>query len=116
MIFKKKTQARWVHKIEQRKSEIIYLAGGDEATVDSVLSVLFGTAREDYEDNQYFVYGYDEEGVKQKWWHRVNTLWLVPLVLVFVFPVQWLLYGRTGIRENTKFGRVVLKMVGGGDE
>lgn len=112
MIFKEKTQAIWAWDIEQRKSEIISLAGGDEATVESVLDVLFGTRLGEYEDNHYFVYGYDEKEVKRKWWQRLNALWVIPLVLVFVFPVQWLVKGRVGIRENTKFGRVLLKMVG----
>lgn len=112
MIFKKKTQAVWVYEVERRKADIISLAGGDEATVESVLDVLFGTRLGDYEDNHYFVYGYDEEEVKQKWWQRLNALWIVPLVLILVFPFQWLVKGRVGIKENTKFGRTLINLIG----
>lgn len=112
MIFKQKKQAHYGYEIEQRKEEIIRLAGGDEASVDSVMGVLFGTRIYDYEDNQYFVYGYDEENIKQKWWQRLNALWIIPLVLILVFPVQWLMKGRVGIKENTKFGRMLINLVG----
>lgn len=112
MIFKKKNQALWNYEIEKRKAEIIALAGGESATVDSVMAVLFGTRLNDYEDNQYFVYGYDDEEEKRKWWQRLNALWVVPAVLIFVFPVQWVLKGRTGVKENTKFGRMVIRLMG----
>jgi hypothetical protein len=114
MIFKEKKQARWAYEVEQRKADIIHLAGGDEASVDSVMGVLFGTRAHDYEDNQYFVYGYDENETKQKWWQRLNALWIIPLVLILVFPVQWLVKGRVGIKENTKFGRTLINLVGKG--
>lgn len=112
MIFKQKKQARCNYEVEKRKDEIIALAGGDAATIESVLAVLFGTRYHDYEDNQYFVYGYDDEEEKRKWWQRLNALWVVPAVLIFVFPVQWVLKGRTGVKENTKFGRMVISLIG----
>lgn len=112
MIFKKKKKALWIHEVEGRKAEIVALAGGEEATAESVLEVLFGTRLNEYEDNQYFVYGYDDEDIKQKSWQRLNALWLVPLILVFVFPLQWISKGRVGIKENTKVGRLLVKLLG----
>lgn len=112
MIFKKKKQASWIHEVEKRKVEIIQAAGGESATIDSVMDVLFGTRYQEYEDNQYFVYGYDEPRTTRKWWQRLNALWVVPSVMIIVFPIQWVFKGEVGVKENTKFGRIVIKMIG----
>lgn len=112
MIFKKKKWASHIYGVEERKTEIIQQAGGDSATIDSVMDVLFGTPYQEYEDNQYFVYGYDEPKTTRKWWQRLNALWIVPSVMCFVFPLQWVFKGEVGVKENTKFGRIVIKMIG----
>lgn len=112
MIFKNKTQLNRSWNIEERKAEIIGLAGGDEATVESVLNVLLGTRYNDYEDNQYFVYSYDEEETETKWWQRLNRIWFVVVFILFIMPVQWVTKGQIGIKENSKFGRFLLKLIG----
>ena len=112
MIFKQKKYTKRFGQVEKRRQEIIDKAGGEAATVESVLDVLFGTRRREYEDNQYFVYGYNEEKSSVKWWQRLNSLWVVPCVLVLVFPVQWIVKGDTGFKENTKFGRFIFKLIG----
>ena len=112
MIFKKKVMSSCIHDVERRKAEIIQLAGGENATIDSVMDVLFGTRYQDYEDNQYFVYGYDEPNDPRKWWQRLNALWVVPSIIIFMFPIQWLVKGEMGVKENTKFGRWVVKLIG----
>lgn len=112
MIFKKKKLATWGHRIESRKAEVVKQAGGDKATVESVLNVLFGSKYNEYEDNQYFVYGYDEETTKTKWWQRVNRVWFAVVFFIFILPFQWIIKGQVGVKENTKFGRFVLKLIG----
>ena len=112
MIFKKKKRSFCVRDVERRKAEITESAGGENATVDSVMDVLFGTRYHDYEDNQYFVYGYDEPSDPRKWWQRLNALWVVPSIIIFIFPIQWLVKGDVGVKENTKFGRWVVKLIG----
>ena len=112
MIFRQKKKATCAYEVEQRKAEILNLAGGENATVDSVMSVLFGTRLNNYEDNHYFVYGYDDREEGRKWWQRLNALWVIPSVMVFLFPIQWVLTGRVGVKENTKFGRVIINLIG----
>jgi len=112
MIFKQKKNIVRFGLVEERKQEIIDKAGGEIATVGSVMDVLFGTRYHEYEDNQYFVYGYDEEKSSVKWWQRLNSLWVVPCVLVLVFPIQWIVKGKMGVKENTKFGRFIIKLIG----
>lgn len=112
MIFKKKTNVTRSWQIDSRKAEIIQQAGGDEATVESVLNVLLGSKYNDYEDNQYFVYGYEDETKETKWWQRVNRLWFAVVFFVFILPFQWISKGETGIKENTNFGQFVLKLIG----
>ena len=112
MIFKQKKNTTRFGLIERRKQDIIDKAGGENATVESVMDVLFGTRYHEYEDNQYFVYAYDEDKTEPKWWQRLNSLWVVPLVLVTVFPVQWVLKGSVGVKENTRLGRFIIKLIG----
>ena len=112
MIFKQKKDITRFGLVEKCKQEIIDKAGGEAATVESVMDVLFGTRYHEYEDNQYFVCGYDEEESSVKWWQRLNSLWVVPCVLVLVFPVQWIVKGERGVKENTKFGRFIIKLIG----
>lgn len=112
MIFKTKKSASHLYEVEKRKKEIIDLAGGDQATVASVMDVLFGTRYHDYEDNQFFVYGYDEQSTETKWWQRLNALWVVPSVFILIFPFQWVTKGNVGVKENTKLGRFIIKLIG----
>lgn len=43
---------------------------------------------------------------------RILSLIIVPLIIVFVFPFQWLITGKTGFTKQTKFGKILLSMIG----
>lgn len=103
MIYKKKNMA-YRHQVRK-------LAGGKNATADSVLEVLF--PYEDY--GEFKIQHWDDlynSDAKKTWWQRLNLLWVYPIFFTLVLPVQWVVKGRIGFDERTKLGRVVLKLVG----
>lgn len=89
------------------KSQLIEQAGGDKATKDSILEVLFD------DTGDFYVYWWDNPWiVEKKWYHRLNYLWMLPLFWIFIAPFQWLVKGEVGFSEKTKVGEMILKLVG----
>lgn len=43
--------------------------------------------------------------------HRINCLWVYPLAVI-TLPFMWIATGRWGYSRNTKFGRILGKLVG----
>jgi hypothetical protein len=93
------------------RHQIKAFAGGDKATVDSVLEVLFP-----YEScGDFDVYHWDSPyntSAKRVWWQRLNYIWILPIFYVFVLPFQWVVKGRVGFDNRTRIGRIVLKLIG----
>ena len=103
MIYKRKSNA-YRHQVRG-------LAGGDKATADSVLEVLFpyddcGSFKIEHWDDIY------NKDVTKTLWQRLNCIWVYPVFVLFVLPIQWAWKGSAGFDERTKIGRIVLKLIG----
>ena len=91
------------------KSEVIKQAGGKDATKESILEVLFSENC----SNEFYVYWWENPWRKPKaWWQRLNLLWMTPVFVLFVAPIQWLIKGEAGFDQRTKVGEVILKLIG----
>ena len=91
------------------KSDVLTLAGGDEATKESILEVLFS---EDC-SNEFYVYWWENPWEQPKtWWQRLNFLWFLPIFFLLIAPVQWLVKGKIGFDQRTKMGEIILKLIG----
>lgn len=112
ILTKKKNLSRfWECEIEQMKQKAKAVAGGDEATADTVLDAIFGTKYGEYQDQLLESYVYEEAKEDRKLLQRFNSLWVIPLVAIGL-PFQWLFTGKMGVDRKSKLGRVVLKLVG----
>lgn len=47
-----------------------------------------------------------------KWWHRVNKIWLTPIYVVLIGPINWIIAGEFGVEATSNVGRVILKLIG----
>lgn len=92
----------WSHLL---KSELIEQSGGDKATVESICKTLFS-------EDSYWTVELDKEYKGATPLQRFNYLWVFPLYLVFVAPIQWLRTGHTGLRTNSKFYNLISKLTG----
>lgn len=43
--------------------------------------------------------------------NRINFLWVAPVMLL-VMPVKWLITGESGFSKNSRFGKILLKLIG----
>ena len=56
---------------------------------------------------------YPDPWVKQKaWWQRLNYVWVLPLYCLILGPVLWVVTGNFGVEPSSKFGQMLLKLVG----
>ena len=92
------------------KQDIKNKAGGDKATADSILDLLFGTYYNDY-DSEYVVTWEGSYSKEKNIWNRLAFLAILPFFVITI-PFQWLLLGKVGVSQNSKFGRVILKLTG----
>ncbi len=91
------------------KSAVIEQAGGDKATKESILEVLFSEEC----TNDFYVYWWENPWEHPKaWWQRLNYLWFIPVFFVLIAPVQWLVKGKVGFDQRTKLGEIILNMLG----
>lgn len=89
------------------KSQLLEYAGGDKATKESIIEILFG------DDSDFYVYWWDNPWLtKKKWYHRLNYLWLLPIFWIIIAPIQWLFTGEVGFTEKSKLGEIILKLAG----
>lgn len=91
------------------KHQVITQAGGNKATKESILDVLFP-----YEESgDFYVYWWDNPWEQdRKWWQRLNMIWVVPVYYITIAPFQWILKGRVGVDEKSKFGELIIKLTG----
>lgn len=82
----------------------------EKMTGEDVIKQLFGH----YDNDYYSLFRIINTDYKPscKWWQRLNRLWVVPLVWVFVFPFQYIVCGRIGITDESKLGSLLLYLVG----
>lgn len=91
---------------EAYKHKILNEAGGDKATVYSLCEVLFG------DDSEYIVrYRYDPY-MKTTPLNRINMLWVWPLYVVTVAPFLYVKNGHSGVKKESKLGRILTKLIG----
>tara|TARA_R110000744_G_C19371770_1_gene563197 strand:- start:55114 stop:55416 length:303 start_codon:yes stop_codon:yes gene_type:complete len=90
---------------EAYKRVILQEAGGDKATVESVLNLLL-------DDGGYYrVTKWDDYYEERTVWQRIVFCLLFPFLLLSL-PFQWILTGKTGITSKTKLGRFILDITG----
>jgi len=83
--------------------------GVDNPTGDEVLDFLLG--KDIYADTPYVIYKY-KRTPKSTVMNRLNLIWVFPIMVLIVMPVQYILAGNTGVKKGTLFGRVIDKLVG----
>jgi len=82
--------------------------GVDNPTGDEVLDLLLG--KDIYTDTPYVVYKY-KRTPKSTVMNRLNLIWVFPIMVLIVMPVQYILTGTTGVKKGTLFGRVIDKLI-----
>ena len=92
------------------KHDIKNKAGGDKATAESVLELIFGTYQNDYY-SEYIVTWEGSYSKEKTIWNRLAFLLILPFFIVTI-PFQWLFLGKVGISQNSSFGRAILKLTG----
>ena len=97
----------WIEKSKRKqgywmKSDILKECG-ENPTGQDVLDYLIGDNEGHWSD--YVVYKYNHS--KRTIFQRVNSLWVIPVFIVAVFPFQWLLYGKTGFERTGKMGKIL---------
>lgn len=91
--------------------EVIRQAGGENATKEDILEVLFPDSGREYGD--FYVYWWDNPWDEDKTiWNRLNWLWFAPIFILLIAPVQWLFKGAVGFDHRSKIGEFILKMLG----
>lgn len=56
---------------------------------------------------------YPDPWVKQKAWRqRLNYVWVLPLYCLILGPVLWVVTGNFGVEPSSKFGQMLVKLVG----
>ena len=91
--------------------EVIERAGGENATKESILEVLFPDR--DRDNGDFYVYWWDNPWEEEETiWNRLNYIWFFPIFILLIAPIQWLTKGQIGFDRRTKIGEVILKMLG----
>ncbi len=91
------------------KSAVLKQAGGDAATKESILEVLFPEQC----SQDFYVYWWENPWEQPKTMlQRINFLWFAPIFILLIAPVQWIIKGKAGFDERTKIGEVILKLIG----
>lgn len=83
--------------------------GISDADIDKFKKVICGDCSNDYySDYRLTDYG---EKPKDKWWQRLNCLWVYPLFIVCI-PFRYVMYGDYKFQPNSKAYRVISKLIG----
>lgn len=90
---------------DYHKNTIIKEAGGDNATVDSVLNHLLD------DDSDYVVRKWVDEEDERTVVERIMFCIMWPFLLL-TLPFRWVLTGKVGYDSRTKFGRFIFKITG----
>lgn len=96
-------------QLEKAAKEYADYKGHKEYTKEDLLEVLFG----DEFSNEFYVYWWENPYEKEKTvWNRLNWIWFLPVFYIVFAPYQWITKGQIGFDQRTKFGNMVLKMLG----
>jgi hypothetical protein len=94
-------------------SEIIKQAGGEGCTKEDIINVLFPDHGDGRSSGQFYIYWWDNPWeTETKWWQRINRIWFTPLFVLVFMPIQYIFKGKVGFDERTKFGEIVLNLLG----
>ena len=84
----------------------------DNPTAKEVLEYMIGD-QDGWTSGEFVVYRYDDRN-KRTFLQRLNTLWVYPLFILTI-PLQYLFTGSWGVNRNTKFGKLIFRLVGYND-
>ena len=107
MIIKKGYKSHYCFVV-QLKDELME-SGFTKEQIKTLEGVFFGDYKNDYY-SEYEVRYYGEVP-EDKWWQRLNLVWVVPLFLI-IAPIRYVVYGDYRYHPNTKFGRAIKFLVG----
>lgn len=93
---------------EAYRHKIIKAAGGDKATADSVLDVMFDN---DLGDSEYIVLHRRNPYIESTKIQRFNMFWLWPIMLVTA-PIRFVVTGSIGVDKYSKTGRLLTRLIG----
>ncbi len=85
-------------------------AGGENATAESVLAVLFGHYHNGYRSAYSVKYKFDPY-IETTLLQRFNLLWVWPLMLI-TSPVRFVLTGSIGVAPSGRFGQLLQRLIG----
>lgn len=89
----------------------------EECTAEDVKEYFFGDAHgyRDSRDCDYkivYKYSLHPERYKKKFYNRLAYPFVFLILVPFVLPVVWLFKGEWGFDNDSKFGRVIRKILG----
>ncbi|MGL5728773.1 MAG: hypothetical protein ACRCYD_13110 [Plesiomonas sp.] len=96
--------------VEIELSELRSSGGIDAETKRIILDHLCGVDGHSESDLR-IVYRYNPY-IKKSAMQRINTLWFLPLWIIFVAPVRYIATGEAGIDRYSKAGRIIEKLIG----
>lgn len=83
--------------------------GISDKDIDKFNKVICGDYSNDYYSD-YTLTCYDEKP-KDKWWQRLNCLWVYPLFILSI-PFRYVAFGDYRFQPNSKTYRIISKLIG----
>lgn len=106
-IMKEKTNEAYRHVIEKELKESF----GENFTANDVLKYFFGDYNNEYRSHsRYTLHRYSKP--EQSAVQRLNILWVWPLYAVLVAPIKWVITGRSGVKAESKAGKILSWLLG----
>lgn len=89
-------------------SEVKEATGEENPTANQVLEFMIGNS-DQWCGGDFVVYKYSKSK-KRTFLQRFNMIWVYPLFIITI-PFQYLFLGDWGINRNSKFGKIIDKLV-----